>query len=252
MTEQGTEIQPAATRPGMGTQLLDRAARRVFGLSHRSGGYRVVKGIEVPTRDGFHLLTDHYVPETDEPAGTILVRGPYGRGFPSSTTFGALFAGAGYHVLLQSVRGTFGSTGPHVPFVTEAADGQDTIAWLRTQTWFDGRLATMGGSYLGHTQWALLEDPPAELRASVIVVGPHDFGRAMYGTGAFSLAAGFGWSEAMATQEMGGGLARLSRVMTVERRTKSGLEELPLSKAAEPLLHGRAPWDNDWLSHDDP
>ncbi|HXA42758.1 MAG TPA: CocE/NonD family hydrolase, partial [Candidatus Solibacter sp.] len=218
----------------------------------RSGGYRVVKGIEVPTRDGFHLLTDHYVPDTAEPAGTILVRSPYGRGFPVSITFGALFAAAGYNLLLQSVRGTFGSTGPHVPFVTEAADGQDTIAWLRAQTWFDGRLATMGGSYLGHAQWALLEDPPAELRATVIVVGPHHFGRAMYGTGAFSLAAGFGWSEAMATQEMGGGLARLSRVMTVEKRTKAGLEDLPLSKAAEPLLHGRAPWYNDWLSHDDP
>lgn len=251
MREEVTEMQPAAT-PGMGTRLVDRVARRLYGLSRRNGGYRVVKGIRVPTRDGFHLLTDHYVPDSGEPAGTILMRGPYGRGFPVNRTFGALFAGAGFHFLLQSVRGTFGSTGPHMPFVTEAEDGQDAVAWLRAQPWFDGRLATVGGSYLGHTQWALLEDPPAELRASVIVVGPHDFGRAMYGTGAFSLAMGFGWSEAMATIEMASGLGRLSQMMTVEKRTKSGLEDLPLSKAAEPLLFGRAPWYNDWLLHEDP
>lgn len=252
MTELSTvDATVAGTRPRVGARVVGAVTRRLMGLSHRNGGYKVVKDIPVPTRDGAHLLTDHYIPDSD-PAGTILMRGPYGRGFPANATFGGVFAAAGFHVLMQSVRGTFGSTGPHVPFLTEAADGQDTIAWLRTQSWFDGRLATVGGSYLGHTQWALLDDPPAELRASVIVVGPHDFGRAMYGTGAFSLAMGFGWSEAVATQEMGGGLARLFRMVTVEKRTKPGLETLPLSKAAEPLLHGRAPWYHDWLSHEDP
>jgi putative CocE/NonD family hydrolase len=225
--------------------------RRLMGLSHRKGGYQVDRGIPVPTRDGIQLLTDHYVPD-GTPNGTILIRGPYGRGFPTNATFGALFAGAGFHVLIQSVRGTFGSTGSQEPFVTEAADGQDTVAWLRTQSWFDGKLATMGGSYLGLCQWALLDDPPPELRACVIVVGPHDFGRAMYRTGAFSLAMGFGWSEAMATQEMGGHLHRLSGMLTADKRTRPGLHDLPLAKAAEPLMHGRAPWYNDWLSHDDP
>jgi uncharacterized protein len=246
----GAESEIPATPPGLASRVIDSITRRVMGLSHRKGGYRVAKAIPVPTGDGIQLLTDHYIPE-GRAAGTILMRGPYGRGFPANNTFGALFAGAGLHVLIQSVRGTFGSTGAHEPFVTEAADGQDTVAWLRTQPWFDGRLATMGGSYLGLCQWALLEDPPPELRACVIVVGPHDFGRALYGTGAFSPAMGFGWNEAMATQGMGGQFSRLARMLTVEKRTHSGLYHLPLARAAEPLLHGRAAWYNDWLSHED-
>ena len=59
----------------------------------------------------------------------------------------------------------------------EAADGQDTVAWLRRQHWFDGRLATYGASYLGFVQWALATDPPPELRAAVVLAGPHDFSR---------------------------------------------------------------------------
>ena len=248
-----TVAEPPAhiKRPGPGSRVMDAMTRRLMGLSHRKGGYRVARAIPVPTRDGIQLMTDHYIPEGTA-NGTILMRGPYGRGFPINTTFGALFAGAGFHVLIQSVRGTFGSTGTHEPFVTEASDGQDTVAWLRTQPWFDGRLALMGGSYLGLCAWALLEDPPPELRACVIVVGPHDFAQAMYGTGAFSLAMGFGWSEAMATQEMGGALGRLSNMLTAEKRTHPGLHDLPLARAAEPLMHGRAPWYNDWLTHEDP
>jgi len=45
----------------------------------------------------------------------------------------------------------------------EIADGQDTVGWLREQSWFDGRLATYGASYLGFVQWALAMDPPPEL-----------------------------------------------------------------------------------------
>jgi predicted acyl esterase len=69
------------------------------------------------------------------------------------------------------------------------------VAWLRSQPWFDGRLATFGGSYLGFVQWALLGNPPEELRAAIIVVGPNDFSRALHGSGAFALSMGFGWSK---------------------------------------------------------
>jgi putative CocE/NonD family hydrolase len=246
-----TEQAPAASKPGIGSKVADAVVRRMMGVSKRSGKYRVEKGIRVPTRDGFHLLTDHYIPEGAGPAATLLIRGPYGRAFPTSTTYGAVFAGAGYHVVIQSIRGTFGSTGGPMPFVKEAEDGQDTVAWLRSQSWFDQRLASIGGSYLGLTQWALLEDPPPELRASVIVVGPHDFGHAMYSTGAFALSMGFGWSEAMANQEVGGRLKGMTRMMSAGRKPEPGLDGLPLVEAAEPVLEGRAPWYRDWLVHED-
>ena len=243
--------QPTAAKPGVAARAADRIARRMMGVSRGRTGYRVTKGIGVPTRDGFHLLTDHYSPDVDSPKGTLLVRGPYGRGFPSTVTYGSLFAGAGYHVLIQSVRGTYGSGDVFQPFVREAEDALDTVAWLRNQPWFDRRLATVGGSYLGFAQWALLDAPPPELCAAVIVVGPHDFSRALYGSGAFALATGFGWSEAMATQESVGRIRGLTRMATIDKRTKPAIEGLPLGDAAEPMLNGRAPWYREWLAHEE-
>ena len=133
-------------------------------------------------RDGVDLVADHYAP-TDATAGTILVRVPYGRAFPFSLIYARLYAARGYHVVLQSVRGTFGSGGDFEPMVHEAADGADTVVWLRQQPWFTGRFATIGSSYLGFTQWALLSDPPPELAAAVVTVGPHDFRASTWGTG---------------------------------------------------------------------
>ena len=45
--------------------------------------------------------------------------------------------------------------------VNEIADGADTVEWLRHQPWFTGSFATIGLSYLGFTQWALLDRPAA-------------------------------------------------------------------------------------------
>ncbi|GAA3641620.1 hypothetical protein GCM10022236_50400 [Microlunatus ginsengisoli] len=42
----------------------------------------------------------------------------------------------------------------------EVDDGADTVAWLRRQPWFGGRLALCGASYLGYTAWAVMVDPP--------------------------------------------------------------------------------------------
>lgn len=138
-------------------------------------------------RDGVQLVADHYAPATSQPVGTLLVRGPYGRRFPFSLVFARIYAARGYHVVLQSVRGTFGSGGVFEPMVNEAADGADTVAWLREQPWFTGRFGTIGLPYLGFTQWALLHDPPPELAAAVITVGPHDFRASVWGTGSFTV-----------------------------------------------------------------
>ena len=94
-------------------------------------------------RDGVELVADHYEPVGDV-VGTLLARGPYGRAFPFSLIFAYLHAARGYRVILQSVRGTFGSGGAFEPMVNEVADGADTVAWLRRQPWFTGHFATIG------------------------------------------------------------------------------------------------------------
>src|SRR5262245_20667698 len=177
-------------------RLTDRALTRVLRLPPVRNDY-TVSAVRVPMRDGVVLLGDHFAPDTRTPRGTVLVRTPYGRGFPFSATNGRAYAARGYHVVLQSVRGTFGSGGTFRPMAQEVEDGPDTVAWLREQPWFDGRLATLGGSYLGWTQWSALVDPPPELRTAVVYVGPHDFRTAVYGTGAFTLGDFLGWSHQM-------------------------------------------------------
>ncbi|WP_328847688.1 CocE/NonD family hydrolase [Streptomyces sp. NBC_00258] len=202
-------------------------------------------------RDGMHLLADHYIPVASEPAPTILVRCPYGRGFPYSMLTAQLYAERGYHVLLQSTRGTFGSEGRFKPGVSESRDGHDTVVWLRTQDWFDGRLATAGGSYLGFTQWALATDPPPELTAMVVMIGVHDLSRAAYQQGPLDLYNMMSWSDLLSHQESVSGPGSLLRMARAEKRLAGALAQLPLRGAMSSLGGSGAPWYDEWIDHPD-
>lgn len=226
------------------------ALSRALRLPPPTTGYRVDRAVRVPMRDGIELLADHYVPETPAPLGTILVRCPYGRSFPFSFIYAQIYAARGYHVLFQSVRGTFGSGGLFVPMVHEAEDAADTVAWLREQPWFTGTFGTIGLSYLGFTQWALMADPPPELAAAVVAVGPHDLQQTSWGTGAFALNDFLGWADMMAHQEQGL-LPRLSHQINATKRTARGALELPLGEGGRRLFGGRSPWYATWLEHPD-
>lgn len=202
-------------------------------------------------RDGVNLVADHYAPVTATPAGTLLVRGPYGRRFPFSLAFARLYAARGYHVVLQSVRGTFGSAGEFEPMLNEAADGADTAAWLRDQPWFTGSFATVGLSYLGFTQWALLNDPPPELAAAVITVGPHDFRDSTWGTGTFTINDFLGWSDLVAHQEDPGRIRAGIRQLRAPAKVARTVGEVPLGPAARAMLGAGAPWFESWVEHTD-
>ncbi len=231
-------------------RLAGTVLSRLLGLPGPATDYTVSRAL-VPMRDGVDLVADHYAPATSAPAGTVLVRGPYGRGFPFSHVYARLYAARGYHVVLQSVRGTFGSGGMFEPMVNEAHDGADTVAWLRQQPWFTGRFATVGVSYLGFTQWALLRDPPPELAAAVITAGPHDFSASTWGTGAFTIDDFLGWSHLVANQEDPKRLHAALRHLRSRRSVERAAAELPLGEAARALLGEGAPWFESWIEHDD-
>src|SRR5690242_2107972 len=243
--------------PGRGTPVLygrvviaDRIATRLLGLPHpRTGAGR--REERIPMCDGAVLLAEHHVPATDHPLGTVLVRTPYGRRSAMDAVGSRVLAVRGYHVLVQSVRGTFGSGGVFDPMVSEERDGHDTVAWLREQPWFDGRLATYGASYLGWTQWTLMTDPPPELRAAVVLVAPHDFAASVYSSGAFAFQGFLAWSDLILHQETGGLLATIARGVTAKRRLASAHNGLPPADAVDTLFGGRAPWFRPWLAHPD-
>ncbi len=231
-------------------RLTDRAVGRALRLPPPTTDYVVHRRVPVPMRDGVVLRADHYAPVSAAPSGTILVRGPYGRGFPFSLIYAHLYAARGYHVILQSVRGTFGSGGEFVPMVHEADDAADTVGWLRRQPWFTGTFGTIGLSYLGYTQWAMLSDPPPELAAAVISVGPHDFHESSWGTGSFALNDFLGWSDMMAHQERGV-LRRLAFQFRSARRLAGAAAGVPLGAAGRALLGERSRWYESWIAHPD-
>lgn len=206
-------------------------------------------------RDGVELLADHYEPATADPAGTLLVRCPYGRRFPLSTLYASVYASRGYHVVFQSVRGTFGSGGEFSPMVDEIADGADTVEWLRNQPWFTGSFATIGASYLGFTQWALLTDPPPEMKAAVIAVGFHNASGPRWGSGTFGFNDFLGWSNLVGHQEEPSKLRVVVRQLRARRALVRATSVLPVSEAGRALLGDSAPWWESWLDHpesDDP
>lgn len=224
-----------------------QALSRALHLPTPTTDYVVHRRVPVPMRDGVELLADHYEPLTARPAGTLLVRAPYGRRFPFTVLFGSIYATRGYHVVFQSVRGTFGSGGEFTPMVNERDDGADTVGWLREQPWFTGTFATIGLSYLGFTQWALLTDPPPELAAAVITVGPHDFAQSSWGTGSFSLNDFLGWSDMVSHQEDPGLARTVVRQATAGRRVGAAALNLPLGAGGRALLGDGAQWYESWL-----
>jgi putative CocE/NonD family hydrolase len=242
------------TSPGLASRAVDRVFQRLRKLPAARNEYVVWRGLATPTRDGVVLVSDHYAPVVyDSDSATILIRTPYGRGLPVDVLSARTFAARGYHVILQSCRGTQDSTGTFEPMVREAQDAQDTIVWLREQPWFNGALATLGMSYLAFTQWALLADPPPELRASVMIAGPHDFSHSIWENRSFALETFLGWSDvnSVPLEERPSLLRQLARNRHTLSRQKAASAGLPMTDAAESLFDGRAPWYRDWLQHPD-
>jgi uncharacterized protein len=246
-------VTSTAPRPAVPRTRRQRVVDETLGrlLRGRGGAAGPVEyDVRIPMRDGVDLLADHYVARAAT-AGTVLLRSPYGANAVIASAFAGPYIAAGYHVVLVRCRGTFGSGGAFEPMVREVDDSADTVAWLRKQPWFGGRFATVGPSYLGFTQWAMLMDPPPELAAAVIQVGPHDFSRSVYAGGAFNLNDFLGWSDMVSHQEDGGLVRAQLRELTATRRQAPVMAQLPLVDAGERLCEGNAPWYREWAGHRD-
>jgi uncharacterized protein len=137
----------------------------------------VDKHVPVVMRDGVTLSADVYRAEGAGPRSTVLIRTPYSKDDPihANTWINVLRAvESGWTVVIQDVRGRFRSEGDFIPFVNEADDGSDTIAWVREQPWSDGNVGMVGGSYAGITQWLAASGDPEGLIGIVPAVVADD------------------------------------------------------------------------------
>ncbi|HEX4223261.1 MAG TPA: CocE/NonD family hydrolase [Pseudonocardiaceae bacterium] len=232
--------------------LVSKGLGRLWRLPPQRNAVELTRDLRVPMRDGVHLLADHYAPASIGARPTLLIRCPYGRGAQYALLTAWPYAERGYHVLFQSTRGTFGSGGRLMPGHHEADDATDTVAWLREQPWFDGRLGVIGVSYLGYTAWNLALDPPPELRAAVITMAPHDMFDAGYGRGPYQLYDLLMWSSLLASQERLGTVGTIRFMAGAERTLRPALDRLPLAATGDGI---GAPWYREWIEHpqaDDP
>jgi putative CocE/NonD family hydrolase len=140
----------------------------------------VKETVQVAMRDGVALATDVYRPaRRGIPAEgrfpVLLARSPYNKaGERGKAEF---FARHGYVFVAQDCRGFFASPGRFAPMAAEGPDGFDAIEWAAAQPWSNGRVGTLGASYLAMVQYAALVERPPHLEAVYAAVGPTDFYR---------------------------------------------------------------------------
>ncbi|MDJ1133886.1 CocE/NonD family hydrolase [Streptomyces iconiensis] len=252
MTAQGHGAVPRAkwTAPSGKPPLSSRMMRATWrGLPPEQHEVGWEPGLVVPAADGSPLLTDHYFPRTAGDFPTLVVRSPYGRGVPWSPQYGMLFAEQGFHVVLQSCRGTGGSGGRFDLWRNEPADGQATVSWLREQPWFNGTLGTIGPSYLGYVQWALALDPPPELKAMVVQVGLHDPCALFHTDGVLHLENALLDGLGMTYQHRGA-MPSLKAMLRLQRGWRKVVTARPLRGAHTSVL-GEVPWLDGVMAHPD-
>ncbi len=198
----------------------------------------VEEDIQVPTKNGIQLLTDHYRPKDTEKAPLILVRTPYGRKGYFGLFYGRLVAERGYQVIIQSCRGTFGSGGEFFPYKYEKEDGLATVEWMRSQEWYPGSFATIGGSYMGFTQWAIANEVGPELQAITPAITATEFHSMAYPQGSFSFQSRLDWVISIATQEESGRFGKSNN----DKKLQQAYQHLPLVEIPEKFFNKKIPF----------
>src|SRR6185312_1926366 len=147
-------------------------------------GFEIValRDVRIRARDGVALATNVFLPGRDGATApgrfpTVVARTPYGKDFGTAAALPAAFVPHGYAVVVQDVRGRYGSEGRWRPHADDGPDGQDLLAWIAAQPWSDGGVGMVGTSYVGGTQHALALAGSPHLKALVPVDAMSNPGR---------------------------------------------------------------------------
>jgi hypothetical protein len=207
----------------------------------------------IPMRDGIVLRADLLLPAGKGPFPVLVYRTPYGEknALKEYTTFESARA-RGYAVVVQDVRGRYGSGGVFVPYQNEGRDGYDTIEWAARQSWSNGKVGTFGLSYPGAVQWLAAVEGPPHLQAMVPAMTFSSHRNFFYASGAFDLSwIEWIWDNIAPDVRVKLGLPgpqTSADAVAVWKRSASDMESvLPLD--ALPELRGVAPYYYEWLRH---
>ena len=211
--------------------------------------FEVAKKMEmVPMRDGVTLATDLYFPETKKgKLPCILIRTPYKK--ESSELDGKFYSRRGYVVAIQDVRGRYASEGEWEPFVNEGQDGYDAIEWLASQSWSNGKVGMVGGSYLGWVQfWAAVQKPPHLVTIIPNVVPPDPFYNLPYEYGSFFILGALWWAE-MVEKEAASDVTMKKFFEVSGRDYEKDLDHLPVIDLDLKIFGKKNPYWREWVKH---
>lgn len=164
------------------------------GAGSKLNEIRIERHKAVVMHDGVTLYADVYLPAAPGKYPTLVTRTPYGVQRDGVHEMMVKFARHGYAVVVQDVRGRYESEGKWEPFRDEAADGYETIEWAAAQPFSNGKVATQGGSYVGHNQWAAASQKPPHLVAAFpSLASTNIYANWLTMGGAFRLSFNYGW-----------------------------------------------------------
>jgi len=204
--------------------------------------YQVIEELDVKVymRDGIRLSTNIYRPDAPGNFPVLLMRSPYGNGGPDDRE-GHYYARRGYVVVIQDTRGRYGSEGIFDAMQPEALDGYDTQQWVGEQSWCNGKIGTIGGSYLGFTQWMPAPLGSPYLKTMFITKSFSDFYREAYVGGAFRILRWSSWSYHMSRPD-------IVDMSFLQEITDSAYRVIPFIEQ-DKLLGWKIHFLRDWLSH---
>jgi hypothetical protein len=216
-------------------------------------GVHVDRDVWVPMRDGVRLQAEVWRPAGEGRFPTLVYRTPYGRkGAQEGYGIFAKAVARGYAVVIQDVRGRYGSEGEFLPYQQEGKDGFDTIEWAATQSWSNGDVGTFGLSYPGAVQWLAAMESPPHLRAMVPAMTFSTPSNFFYSGGVFDLSwIGWIWNniapDVRARKDLPGPRTGEAARAEYARLREKFLDHLPLDSLSE--LKDVAPWYFEWMRH---
>ena len=192
----------------------------------------------VKLRDGVSLAADVYRPDAPGTYPVILQRTPYSR---KNALEASSYAKRGYVFVAQDVRGKFDSEGKWEPFVNEARDGFDSVEWCAAQSWSNGKVGMIGGSYLGFVQWAAAREGSEHLKCLIPIVSPPDpFFNIPYAYGPLFLYPSLWWAAIVDGKKM-----QTPKTLT----NLEAMRTLPVADIDKKVFGHTIAFFQDWLKH---
>ena len=222
----------------------------------------------VPTRDGTKLYTEIYRPvnlASDTKLPVIVSRSPYGK-LLSAGCFSAGGSMASYvpsYVgIFQEVRGTASSEGTFTPFSQEQNDGYDVVEWAARQSWSNGKVGMIGGSYGAVTVWQPALTTPPHLVAIAPAITPGNYRDDWVGrNGVYDLQFALSWGQGSfmpdqierSMKKTGATAAQITAATQAyfARMVQNGnwFSSLPLSSNWDSETFTHLPYFWEWLKH---